>query len=142
MFSDANGDLEEAGVFCRAYVLFPTKHRQASVRAQNMVTEIYRNFKKLSQDAKCHDCLENHEDAAENMRRFLTTSFDPKQRIDFNISCRSQRRIEKNRSILLSILRCLEFAGRQGLALRGHRDDLSSTESEPQGNFLAVTGLP
>ena len=104
-----------------------------------MVTKIYRKFKKLPEDAECHDCLEYHEDAAEKMRRFLTTSSDPKQRIDFNTSCRSQRRIEKNRSILLSILRCLEFAGCQGLALRGHRNDFSSTESEPQGNFLALT---
>ena len=59
------------------------------------------------------------------------------QRIDATISQRSQERVRKNRDILFSILRCLEFAGRQGLALRGHRDSLTS-DGDPQGNFNAL----
>ena len=36
----------------------------------------------------------------------------------------------------MSVLRCLELAAREGVALRGHRDDLTYDHS-PQGNFMA-----
>ena len=46
------------------------------------------------------------------------------------------RQVEANRAILLSIIRCLELAGRQGISLRGHRDNL--TEDSAEGNFHAL----
>ena len=46
----------------------------------------------------------------------------------------SRKRTEQNRIILKSLVKCLEFCGRQGIALRGHRDDDTSS-SFNKGNF-------
>ena len=43
--------------------------------------------------------------------------------------------IEKNRTFLTSILKCIESCGRNGLALRGHRDDATVTDKTHPGNF-------
>ena len=42
---------------------------------------------------------------------------------------------QKNRTFLTSILKCVELCGRNGLALRGHRDDATNTDKTHQGNF-------
>ena len=46
-------------------------------------------------------------------------------------------RTDTSRSRNKSIICCLEFCGRQGISLRGHRDD-SSSDSANQGNFKAT----
>ena len=48
--------------------------------------------------------------------------------------------MQRNRQVLRSILKCLEFCGRQGIALRGHRDDETSS-SFNKGNFRALLAL-
>lgn len=40
-----------------------------------------------------------------------------------------------NRTFLQSIISCIEFCGRQGIALRGHRDDATLTGILFEGNF-------
>ena len=40
--------------------------------------------------------------------------------------------VEMNRRFLTSIVKCLEFCGRQGLALRGHKDDATVAEKRDQ----------
>ena len=129
--------MSKAGVFCVPCVLFPTLHRDGSRRADNLITKLYRNFKKISEDADIHGGLQYHADSMFKLKEFTSMSANPQQRIEADISQRSQKRVRKNRAILFSILRCLEFAGRQSLALRGHRDNLTS-DGDPQGNFHAL----
>ena len=137
-FYDDKGNLTEAGVFCLPCTLFPTIHRSGSARSEYFITKFHRNFKKLSDDADTHGKLAYHLDAQTKMEEFIATSTNPSQRVDTKISEQSQARVAANRKIMFSILRCLEVAGRQGLAIRGHRDDLSADEDERQGNFHAV----
>jgi hypothetical protein len=48
----------------------------------------------------------------------------------------------KNRKVLTSTIRYLEFCGRQGIALRGHRDDLKNKAPlMNSGNFRALIDL-
>ena len=49
----------------------------------------------------------------------------------------SQKLVTRNRSVLTSIIKCLEMCGRQGIALRGHRDD-STSDDINKGKFRAV----
>ena len=62
-----------------------------------------------------------------------TTNY-PEKDIGITISGKNKEKFEENREILMSIIKCLEFCGRQGLGLRGHRDD-NITSSFSNGNF-------
>jgi len=60
--------------------------------------------------------------------------------IKFHIDSRTARRIEQNRVILKSIIDAF-FCEYQGIAYRGHRDDRTCTENNPDlncGNFLEL----
>ena len=61
--------------------------------------------------------------------------------IDQQIYTLRQERLKQNRLKLRSIVETIIFCGRQGIALRGHRDDHTQVESTPHsnhGNFLAL----
>ena len=61
--------------------------------------------------------------------------------IDQQLSTLRQERIAQNRVKLRSIVETVIFCGRQGIALRGHRDDHTHVESNPlsnHGNLLAL----
>lgn len=53
-----------------------------------------------------------------------------------------QKQIEENRKILLPIIETIIFCGRQGIALRAHRDhgDINNHDipSQNEGNFRAL----
>ena len=43
-----------------------------------------------------------------------------------------------NKAALESIVDCLVYCGKQGIGLRGHRDDSTANETVNQGNFKAL----
>ena len=58
------------------------------------------------------------------------------QQIFHFILCTTGKEIvEKNRRFFTSIVKCLEFYGRQGLAPRGHRDDSAAPDKRQKGSF-------
>ena len=59
----------------------------------------------------------------QNCGHFLGTYENYASRIDLAIAETSSRTFQQNREVLRSVLKCLEFSERQGIALRGHRDD-------------------
>ena len=70
------------------------------------------------------------------LHTFLKSYTDPKCRIDVRIRTTGEERIERNRTILASIIKTLIFCGRQGISLRGHRDDETCRDnSSNMGNF-------
>ena len=74
------------------------------------------------------------------LQSFLQVSQGKQQRVDICISTANQKQTHLNRVFLTSIIKCLEFCGRQGIVLRGHRD-YSTSESSNQGNFKALLDL-
>lgn len=78
--------------------------------------------------------------AAAKMNAFVKTYEDPSNRIDLSITDDSCRRIQQNREILTSVLKCLQFCGRQGIVLRGHRDD-DTNSTLNKGNFKELLNL-
>ncbi|XP_068704128.1 52 kDa repressor of the inhibitor of the protein kinase-like [Montipora foliosa] len=55
---------------------------------------------------------------------------------------KAKEQLERNREVLRSILRCLAFCGGQGIALRGHRDDDTSTDADTSlGNLKSLLSL-
>ena len=60
--------------------------------------------------------------------------------MDHCLTSEAKTQIARNRQVLKSMIACLEFCGRQGISLRGHRDD-STSGSLNQGNFKALIQL-
>ena len=74
------------------------------------------------------------------MKAFLGSMKDSK--IDHRLSRNVSVTIDQNRSFLKSILRAIEYCGRQGIALRGHRDDGAiNDDTDNQGNFKELLHL-
>lgn len=99
-----DGDMDKAGVFCVACSLFPAIHRDGSCRADYLVTKVQTNFKKLREDALRHDILEYHRDSMVRLKTFMTTTEQPSLRLDARMTEESKKRVDTNRSILLSHL--------------------------------------
>ena len=124
------------GIFCLACVLFPVE-QQTSGRAQVLVTRSLVNWKDAVADMTTHSRLEYHLTSEAKMDAFLRTIEHPSERVDMLLSTAMQERVQKNRAVVLtSIVKCVELCGRQGIALRGHRDDNTSTVL-CHGNFKA-----
>ncbi|XP_068680734.1 52 kDa repressor of the inhibitor of the protein kinase-like [Montipora foliosa] len=74
------------------------------------------------------------------MDDFMKMMSNPSLIIQNRLSLEAEAQIAKNRLFLTSIIKCIELCGRQGIGLRGHRDDAES-ESLNQGNFKALLNL-
>lgn len=73
---------------------------------------------------------------------FIAVILGKQKRVTEQLNDSFSASIQKNRTILKSIMAAIEFCGRQGIALRGHRDDSHNVSacddwSNP-GNFLAL----
>ena len=82
------------------------------------------------------DGLEYHRNSMTKLKMFITTSDQPSAWPDARLTEEFTKQINANRSILLSIIRCLELAGCQGISLRKNHDNL--TDESLQGNFYAL----
>ena len=100
------------------------------------------NFKKATEklDEHFHD-KQFHKAAMEAAMLFIKVQKNNSLSIDQQLSNLRRHHIAKNRLVLRSIVEAVMLCARQGLALRGHRDDSTHVESAPlanHGNFLAL----
>lgn len=114
----------EDAVYCLPCALFPPV--KASNAPTNLVKKGYRNWKKVTDVIQHHleDATGCHAFAVQRQKEFLSRNSDnPTQRtIEQELNKEYNEEVERNRIILHSVLKSLMFCGRQGLALRGHRD--------------------
>ena len=68
----------------------------------------------------------------------MKTYMKPDDRIDNIMSKHVIDIVQKNRKFLTSIIKCIELFGRNGMALRGHRDDSTTFDKSHQGNFKSL----
>lgn len=127
---------EDDALYCLACCLFTdTSHR----KSKKLITEGYRNWKDAVTDLKLHSTNEYHLASMARLRAFTQTYKTPAKRIDASLTNAAEVMVKKNRQILISIVKSLEFCGRQGIALRGHRDDDTEKGSSfNKGNFKAL----
>ena len=59
------------------------------------------------------------------------------QPVDQQLDNTVAKQVDENRCIIKSIFKTVIFCGQQNIALRGHRDDSSSSASN-KGNFLSL----
>ena len=116
--------------------MFNTENRKPNQDEPNiLVTKPYRNWKDAKSDLKTHSVTDAHVTATAKREAFMQTYQKPQIRINNVISQHNKGVIEKNRKFLSSILKCVELCGRNGMALRGHRDDSTIPDKSHQDNF-------
>ena len=97
-------------------------------------------FKKALETLASHEKTEYHKNAYIRMVAFLEFMSGKRQSILTQLSTSHAAQIRRNRGVLRSIMATVEVCGRQGIALRGHRDDSKHLESADSnsGNFQAL----
>ena len=130
----------ERGIFCLPCVLFSSETAHGGARKVSiLISKPLTNWKDAVADLNNHEKLQYHVDAATKLASFCTSIEKPSSRIDCVLSSVQQQRIAHNRKVIASITECIELCGRQGIALRGHRDDATTEEhAEDQGKLKAV----
>ena len=107
-----------------------------------LVNKPLTNFKKATEKLDQHFFeKEFHKSAVQAAMMFRKVQQNQVLSIDQQLNTLRQERIAQNRLKLRSIVETVLLCGRQGIALRGHRDDQTHVESGPlsnHGNFLAL----
>ena len=107
------------GGYCKYCVLF-------AICGPNIAEfgEPFTNFKKASDKLDQHFFGKQfHKDTVQTAMMFKKVQLNQTTSIDLQLSTLRQERVKQNRLKLRSIVETTIFCGRQGIALRGHRDD-------------------
>ena len=126
-------------IFCLPCILFPVL-QATSGQASVLITSPLVNWKDAVRDLTAHCAREYHLSSETRMEAFLRTMENSSNQIDTSISQQAMDTVKQNRAKLISIIKCL---GRNGIALRGHRDDGTCLDGSDtiatQGNFKAFS---
>ncbi|WAQ94737.1 LOW QUALITY PROTEIN: P52K-like protein [Mya arenaria] len=87
-------------------------------KGKKIKTEPFSNWKDAVVDLKSHSTCDYHINSNAKLAAFIQTSTNTASRIDVTLTCDNQAKVNQNKKILASILDCLVFCGRQGIALR------------------------
>ena len=95
-----------------------TKHQQST-----FVKDGFSNLKKALQRFQEHEHSEMHKEASLKL-----AAKSSKVDVAAQISQEHDKQAKEHREMLLKVLRCIRYLTRQGLAMRGHREDSESFE--------------
>ena len=138
------------GGYCKFCVLF-AKYSPSVARLGVLIEKPFTNFKKASEILGNHfhgtsqggasKGRHSHQAAVEAAMSFLAFMENRELAIDAQLSSIRRENIAKNRLKLKSIVETIIFCGRQGIPLRGHRDNNPNVQENAlanHGNFLAL----
>ncbi|XP_040075022.2 52 kDa repressor of the inhibitor of the protein kinase-like [Ixodes scapularis] len=139
------------GLYCKYCALFATGSvggYQKNIPLQKLVTKPLTSFVQLlgkDGDLPVHDASKYHKEAMRAGKNFLACVRAPEKDVANQICSQRLHQVNHNRNRLLPIIESIIFLGRQGIPLRGHRDDgtLLERSSEPsltsnEGNFRDI----
>ena len=131
----------ENGGFCKFCVLFakcgPTR-KKLGVLVNMPLTNFKRGVEKLDEH---FGEKRFHRVAVETAMLFTKVQENQSLSIESQLCSQREITVKENRAKLKCIVETIVLCGRQGLALRGHRDDQEFQETDPlqnHGNFLAL----
>ena len=93
---------------------------------------------------EAHGKLDYHMTSMTKMSEYVARFQNPSKAIHMQFDRKTQKRMEDNLKVIDSLLRIVMLCGKQGLALRGHRDDCivwkdeEEIVSENEGNFIEL----
>ena len=131
--------MAQDGIYCNNSLLFPVEnpipHKE---KPELMVKKPYTNWKIAKEDLKIHSVTETHVLSTAKKTAFMKTYMKPDEHIDNIMSKHVKDTVQKNRKFRTSIIKCIKLCGRNGMALRGHRDDSTMLDKIYQGNFKSL----
>ena len=134
---------QEDGAYCLSCILFLTQPKNGS-QAAKLITTPCKKWRKATDYLFTHaDECEYHKMSYNRFNAFLNTQNNPSIHIDQRMTNSASETVERNRRILKSILRALEYLVHQGLTLQGCRDDGAAIgdNSINKGNFKVLLDL-
>ena len=131
------------GGYCLPCVLFAASKRPGGQEPGVLVGKPLTNFKKALETIGKHVSKPYHVDAVSLADDFLKVQTGKQQNVHEQASRGLGDRIASNRKKLFSIMETVLLCGRQNIALRGHRDSLTDSDSATStgknlGNFWAL----
>ena len=129
------------GAFCRACALF-APNQVGGQYLGKFVASPFKCWTKMSVKAGTHASKEYHHSAMTKMREFLARYQNPGHSVGTLLDTQAQRIMETNQKVIESLFKVAILCGKQGLAMRGHRDDRIQWEDEDrgsnEGNFVQL----
>lgn len=127
------------GGYCLPCVLFATKPGGRGCEFGVLIQKPFTDFRKAL--GKKDGILPNHE--TNTFHKLAVAAFaerkhveeNPADRIDIQLEKLKQNRYSSNKTALGSIIECIIYLGRQGIALRGHRDTSTADPDTNKGNL-------
>ena len=129
--------LSEDGVYCKACVLFAP----ANVKQQKLgllVSKPFSVWTKKSTFFNGHEQLEYHQDSMARMLAFKESCSNPVHNVGAMLNKAHEEQVSRNAQVIKSLLKCVSFCGKLGLAFRGHRDDSTALHANNMGNFMEL----
>lgn len=123
----------KCAVFCFPCMLFKAKGKSSFAQSEGFKAWKKLNPRLLDHEKSCH-----HVEAFEKWKEF-EMRLVKHETIDAAVQMEQQKSFEKWKAILKRILDCVLYLARQSLPLRGHSEDLSTSDN--CGNFLEAFKL-
>ena len=123
----------EDGLFCLPCVLFARIHDLGQ-----FVHKKFNTWSKKTKKFASHNGANYHQFAITQADSLKSVIQKPASSIDSQLRQIHASDIAKNRGILKSMAEAVLLCGRQGIALRGHRDDSTAEGDSNKGTFLAL----
>ena len=113
------------GAFCAACCLFSTStaNQSTGVFVRHPCSQ-FRHLKHFSSLVKAHFNSEIHRLASTRATDFIRAFENPLAGIDYRVDRQRNATIERNKAIVLSVIKVVVTCARQNIALRGHRGTL------------------
>ena len=127
------------GAFCRACAVFLTDNPGGQSCGQ-LVNKPFKQFSKFESHAK----NQYHLTSLARMSEFIERYKHPEVAVDTQLNKRLQHQMECNQKVIESLLKVVILCGKQGLAYRGHCDDLIDfsdldvESSHNEGKFIEL----
>lgn len=116
------------GAYCSACSLFsPLASYKSDVLFVNYPCSHFSHLKHFSKYIKTHLNSKNHKLAMIRSIEFIRTFENPISSIDYQVDRNRIEVVQKNKSILLSVIKVVITCARQNIPLRGHRSQFFSS---------------
>ena len=129
------------GIYCRACAVFAPEKVGGQVPGW-FVTKKFNNWINISQKLDNHSKTDSHVTCLVKMEEYVKRYNDLSKAIDSQCSSKTQKQLKDNQSVIESLFKVVLLCGKQGIPLRGHRDDgIDWNDEEPhdnQGNFIEL----
>lgn len=105
------------------------------------VTSPFKAWVKMTLKACAHAKKEYHLKSMATMTEFIARYEQPSQSVGTLLDSEAQRVMERNHKVIGSLFKVTILCGKQGMALRGHREDRIQWEDQSsmnEGNFIEL----